>query len=247
MYTMMKPSSSMSGDMPCPPDGNMGPMSGGPGGPGSGPPGGPNGPGGPPSGGLNGPGGSGPPPGGNGSGGPGGSSGPGGGPGGSDSGNGNMINGENMNAMKSSPANGPGTPREDGNGGGSGSGAGGGSSGGGGMSEFNMPGYGNNDDNVSVLSTSSLAANSKKHHSFRIRTNRQQSSRSRRVCKKRPNGLKKNQIIPITLCNETHFLLEIVEEKKQSKPFDLLAHSQQNRSAKESTQSDLKNNDPTER
>ena len=103
-----------------PPDGNMGPMSGpgGPG-PGSGPPGGPGGPGGN-GGGNGGPGNSGPGP-------------DGGGPG-NGSGNGNIINGEpNMNTMKSSPANGPGTPREEGN-----------------MGEFNMGGYGNNGENVSI-------------------------------------------------------------------------------------------------
>jgi hypothetical protein len=39
-----------------------------------------------------------------------------------------------MNTMKSSPANGPGTPREDG----------------GNMGEFNMGGYGNNGENVRI-------------------------------------------------------------------------------------------------
>ena len=105
-----------------PPDGNMGPM-GGPGGPGpgSGPPGGPGGPGGN-GGGNGGPGNSGPGPGPD-----------GGGPGGGGGGGGNMINGEpNMNTMKRSPANRPGTPREEGN-----------------MGEFNMGGYGNNGENVS--------------------------------------------------------------------------------------------------
>ena len=50
-------------------------------------------------------------------------------------GGGNIINGEpNMNTMKSSPANGPGTPREEGN-----------------MGEFgNMGGFGNNGENVSM-------------------------------------------------------------------------------------------------
>merc|ERR1712223_1934436 len=80
------------------------------------PPGGPGGP-------MSGPGGPGP-----GSGPPGGP----GGPGGNGRGNGNIINGEpNMNTMKSSPANGPGTPRED--------------MGMGGMGD--MGGYGNNGEN----------------------------------------------------------------------------------------------------
>jgi len=120
MYPMMKPTSAMSGDMCNPPDGNMGPMSGpgGPG-PGSGPPGGPGGPGGN-GGGNGGPGNSGPGPG------------PDGGGPGNISGNGNINNGEpNMNTMKSSPANGPGTPRED--------------MGMGGMGD--MGGYGNNGEN----------------------------------------------------------------------------------------------------
>ena len=88
MYTMMKPSSTMSGDMCNTSDGSIGSMGPGPG------PGGPNG----------GPGGSGPGPGG---------SGPGGNGNGSGSSGGIIGNsGDNME-MKNSPANGPGTPRDD--------------------------------------------------------------------------------------------------------------------------------------
>ena len=80
MYTMMKPASTMSGDICNNSDGSIGSL-----GPNGGPPGG-----------------SGP---------------PGAGPGGSNGGNNggsssNIMNGDNME-MKSSPANGPGTPRDD--------------------------------------------------------------------------------------------------------------------------------------
>ena len=88
MYTMMKPSSTMSGDMCNTSDGSIGSMGPGPG---------PNGPG---------PGGSGPGPGGPGP--PGNGNGPGGPPGIIGNGPGD----QNME-MKNSPANGPGTPRDD--------------------------------------------------------------------------------------------------------------------------------------
>ena len=88
MYTMMKPSSTMSGDMCNTSDGSIGSMGPGPG---------PNGPG--PGGSGPGPGGPGPPGNGNGPGGPSGII-------------GNGPGDQNME-MKNSPANGPGTPQND--------------------------------------------------------------------------------------------------------------------------------------
>ena len=108
MYTMMKPASTMSGDL-CPTsDGSMGSM------------GGPGGPNGGPSSGGSGPGGGGPPGPPSGSGNNGGSS--------------SIINGENIE-MKSSPGNGPGTPREDSSGN---------------MGDYGM-GFGSNGGNVSKI------------------------------------------------------------------------------------------------
>ena len=168
-----------------PPDGNMGPMSGpgGPG-PGSGPPGGPGGPGGN-GGGNGGPGNSGPGP-----------DGPGPGNG---NGNGNIINGEpNMNTMKSSPANGPGTPREEGN-----------------MGEFNMGGYGNNGENVRVKVFYHLISTILKSFDFknneililqyyvcRIKMNPLQYSKSKKACKRKQNDLKRMEIILTISCND---------------------------------------------
>ena len=128
----------------------------------------------------------------------------GGGPGSGGGGGGNMINGEpNMNTIKSSPAHGPSTPREEGN-----------------MGEFNMGGFGNNGENVS-LHTHNWNRHATKTIQFvksmpaisifniyniiltyRIRTNLPQYSKLKRACKKKQNDLKKMEIIRIISCND---------------------------------------------